>query len=202
MSTPNLREQVQLLAKTYDISPQRSKGQNFLINSDVIDAMIAAAGIQPDETVVEVGPGFGILTEALAAHATHVVSIELDQQLYQFLQAKFFNMPQVEFIKDDVMALPIEKIVGDKPYRIVANLPYNITSTFLKKMMTQAHKPRGMAVLLQKEVVERICAKPGKLSLLGLSVQLYATPTNVVTVPKTDFWPSPAVASAILAIRN
>ncbi len=202
MSTPNLREQVQLLARTYNISPQHTKGQNFLINAEVIDRTIKAAGIQPGETVIEVGPGFGILTEALVANASKVISVELDERLYQFLQAKFFDTPAVQFIRDDVMALDFEKITEGKAYRVVANLPYNITSTFLKKVLTNLHKPVGVTLLLQKEVVERICAKPGKMSLLSLSVQLYATPTYIVTVPKTDFWPSPAIASAIVSIND
>jgi 16S rRNA (adenine1518-N6/adenine1519-N6)-dimethyltransferase len=195
----NLANQIKKICQIYDIRPEKSKGQNFLINPDIIEKIIKAADLCPDDIVLEVGPGLGILTEALVKKAKKVISIELDKKLFDFLQVKFVGMENLELVNDDIMRDQRSEI-RDQSFKIVANLPYNITSHFLKRFLTGDNRPSEMTLLLQREVAERICAKPGKMSLLSLSVQLYGLPEIVSLVGKENFWPEPEVNSAILKI--
>ncbi|OGY51120.1 MAG: ribosomal RNA small subunit methyltransferase A [Candidatus Buchananbacteria bacterium RIFCSPHIGHO2_02_FULL_56_16] len=194
-------DQIKKLCKAYGITPQRSKGQHFLMDATVIDTMVETARLDQRDTVLEVGPGLGILTEALVARAGRVVSVELDRKLFGLLQAKFIVSRNLELVNDDILRCDFAGRLG-AGYKVVANLPYNITSRFLKNILTAAVKPLVAVVLVQKEVAERICAKPGDLSLLGISVQLYGRPAVVATVGRQQFWPMPAVDSAIVAIRD
>ena len=191
--------QIKTLCRLYGIDPARNKGQNFLINKDIIDKIITAAEIDQSDTVLEVGPGLGILTEALVKKAGRVVSVELDQKLFWFLQEKFRRQKNLALINQDILKFRPENF-GLTNYQVVANLPYNITSIFLKKFLTAAVKPKAMILMLQKEVAQRICARPGRMSLLAVSVQLYAQPIIFFEVNRENFWPRPAVDSAVIRI--
>jgi 16S rRNA (adenine1518-N6/adenine1519-N6)-dimethyltransferase len=197
----NILDQVKQICKSYNIQPERNKGQNFLINPQIIKDITLAAEIKPTDTVLEIGPGLGILTEELVKQAKKVVSIELDDKLFDFLRVKFVDEKNLELINNDILKIPAEspRLKADK---IVANLPYNITSYFLKKFLTSEQRPQDMTLLLQKEVAKRICALPGQMSLLAVSVQLYGSPKIIKTVEANNFWPRPAVDSAILKIEN
>ncbi|MFA6322603.1 MAG: 16S rRNA (adenine(1518)-N(6)/adenine(1519)-N(6))-dimethyltransferase RsmA [Candidatus Buchananbacteria bacterium] len=203
MESENLKL-VKEITRLYNIAPARSKGQNFLINSQVIEKIIAAANLASHDSVLEVGPGLGILTESLIKKAKMVVSVELDRKLFDFLKIKFIKAVNLELINQDILFLSQNRDwlsrLGD--YKIVANLPYNITSVFLRNFLTAENAPQEIVLLLQKEVVERICAQPGQLSLLAISVQLYGQAELIDYVPKSDFWPQPEIDSAILRIRN
>ena len=124
---------IKTLCARYDIYPARSKGQNFLINEHIIDQIITAADINPADTILEVGPGLGILTEALVKMASRIVSVELDQKLFRFLQEKFRGQKNLELVNQDILKLAPEKFGLDR-YHMVANLPYNITSIFLSNL--------------------------------------------------------------------
>ena len=191
--------QIKTLCRLYGIDPARNKGQNFLINKDIIDKIITAAEIDQSDTVLEVGPGLGILTEALVKKAGRVVSVELDQKLFWFLQEKSRRQKNLALINQDILKFRPENF-GLTNYQVVANLPYNITSIFLKKFLTAAVKPKAMILMLQKEVAQRICARPGRMSLLAVSVQLYAQPIIFFEVNRENFWPRPAVDSAVIRI--
>lgn len=197
----NLLEQVKLISKTYDIFPQKSKGQNFLIDVDVLEDIVSAANLNNQDTVLEVGPGLGILTEQLVKNAKKVISIELDKRLYNFLKTQFIGTKNLELINEDILRFQPSSH-GLKNYKIVANLPYNITSTFLKKFLTIENKPTDMTLLVQKEVAERMCAGPGQMSLLGLSIQLYSSPEIISLVKAKSFWPAPKVDSAIIKLSS
>src|SRR3989344_2923186 len=135
--------QIKTLCRLYGIDPARNKGQNFLMNKDIIDKIITAAEIDQSDTVLEVGPGLGILTEALVKKAGRVVSVELDQKLFWFLQEKFRRQKNLALINQDILKFRPENF-GLTNYQVVANLPYNITSIFLKKFLTAAVKPKAM----------------------------------------------------------
>lgn len=195
--------QVKLICQTYDIYPARQRGQNFLINSEVIKKIIKAADLQKDDIVLEVGPGLGILTEELVRQAKKVISVELDKKLFNFLKAKFAGIKNLELINDDILNLKSDtyKLIP-KTYKIVANLPYNITSHFLKKFLTAKNRPTEMTLLVQKEVAQRIFAPAGQMSLLSVSVQFYGQPKIIEIVGKENFWPKPEVDSAILKVAE
>jgi 16S rRNA (adenine1518-N6/adenine1519-N6)-dimethyltransferase len=221
----DLFEKTQEICKLYDIWPARSKGQNFLIAENVYDEIIKAAGLSKEDTVLEVGPGLGFLTAKLAKAAGKVIAVELDDKLAAYLRDAITagETENVEVFNENILDFNLEKdflnktaslVLATHPvraarpplprgdFKVVANLPYNITSVFLRKFLTSENKPESMVLMLQKEVAERICAKPGDMSLLALSVQFYAEPEIIAYVPKENFWPRPAVDSAIIRIRT
>lgn len=197
----NLLEKTLELAKNYDIKPDHSKGQNFLVEEEFFDKAIAAAEIKSGNTVLEVGPGLGFLTEKLANISKKVIAVELDQRLAELLKAKFEaqKITNVSVINDDILKISDDFFAGFN-YQIVANLPYNITSIFLRKFLTAKHQPESLVLMLQKEVAERIVAVVPQMSILALSVQFYARAEIVSLVPANAFWPQPEVNSALIKI--
>ncbi len=204
MSISNqILNQVKQICRAYDIRPSRSKGQNFLINEKIIEQIVEAASISNDDFILEVGPGLGILTEKLVKCAKQVVSVELDKKLFAVLKAKFAGVNNLELINDDILNFnPTSYKLPASSYQLVANIPYNITSHFLKKFLTIDSRPQTMTLLIQKEVAKRICAQTGAMSLLALSVQLYSQPEIIQMVSRNNFWPTPAVDSAILKLSD
>ncbi len=206
----DLLEQTKQLCKMYEIKPARSKGQNFLIDEESYDAIIRAADLKKDDTVLEVGPGLGFLTAILAKIVKRVVSVELDDKLAGLLQIALDSqgVENVEVVNQDVMKFeisdlfPLAKGEIKRGYKIVANLPYNITSQFLRKFLSEVEiKPESIVLMLQKEVVERITAGPGEMSLLAVSVQFYAEAELVEVVKAENFWPAPKIDSAIVRLK-
>jgi 16S rRNA (adenine1518-N6/adenine1519-N6)-dimethyltransferase len=201
----DLLDRTKEICKFYNIQPSRSKGQNFLIAEDVYERIIAASDLKKNDIVLEVGPGLGFLTAKLAVKAGLVMAIELDDKLAGYLREKISTdkIGNVKIFNENVLDLDLENTkyeIRNTKYKIVANLPYNITSVFIRKFLTAVHKPEKMILMLQKEVAERICAKPGEMSLLALSVQFFSEPEIVSYVPKENFWPMPKVDSAIIRI--
>lgn len=197
----NILKQIKLICRTYDIRPQKQKGQNFLINQAVIKEIVGVANLKKTDVVLEVGPGLGILTEELVKHVKKVISVELDKKLFDFLKVKFSGAKNLELVYDDILKFQVPSFKF-QVYKVVANLPYNITSHFLKKFLTTENRPTEMTLLIQKEVAERICAKPSAMSLLSVSVQLYGQPEIIEIVKKENFWPQPKIDSAILKISS
>ncbi len=196
-----IRDQVKRICEAYDLKPQKNKGQNFLISEKVLNQIVEAADLSGDDVVLEVGPGLGILTEALVKKTKKVIGVELDSKLLSFLRAKFAGVKNLELINSDILKfLPADDF--NQPYKIVANISYNITSHFLKKFLTIKTRPSSMVLLIQKEVAQRVCAKPGEMSLLSVSVQVYGRPQIVSFVSSSNFWPAPEVDSAILKIAD
>ena len=197
----NLFEQTKELCRLYDIKPARSKGQNFLIEEKIYDDILLSANLKPDDVVLEIGPGLGFLTSKLAKVAKRVIAVELDDKLAGVLKTGLTakNVKNVEVVNEDILKLQITNYKL-KNYKIVANLPYNITSIFLRRFLEIDQKPKLMVLMLQKEVAERICAVKGSMSLLAVSVQFYADAEIIQIVPKENFWPKPEVESAIIKI--
>jgi 16S rRNA (adenine1518-N6/adenine1519-N6)-dimethyltransferase len=203
----SLLDRTKEICKLYDIWPSRSKGQNFLTNENVYDRIVAAAELSKDDVVLEVGPGLGFLTSRLAKESGRVLAVEMDDKLAAYLNDAFTvsDIENVEVVNVDVLKFnPFDAKyqIQNTKYKIVANLPYNITSFFLRTVFTSWPRPKEIVLLLQKEVVERICAKPGDMSLLALSIQYHAEVENLFNVPRSDFWPSPEVDSAVIRIRT
>jgi 16S rRNA (adenine1518-N6/adenine1519-N6)-dimethyltransferase len=196
------------LSKKYNIKPARSKGQNFLISENIYDKMIEAADLRNDDVVLEVGPGLGFLTEKLASKVKKVITVELDDKLADVLLIKLDKqgITNVKVVNENILDFEFKKLSSEASelsfsYKIVANLPYNISSIFLRKFLSEENKPETMTLMLQKEVAERIVAKPGKMSMLAVSVQFYADAEIIQNVGKENFWPMPEVDSAIIKLK-
>lgn len=188
------------LCKMFDIHPSRSKGQNFLINEKIYDEIVEAAEITKDDTVLEVGPGLGFLTAKLAKVAKEVISVELDDKLANFLQIGLDSqdVENVTIVNQDVLKFNPTDL--PKNYKVVANLPYNITSIFLRTFLGQKNRPQSLVLMLQKEVAQRLVAKPGDMSMLALSVQFFGNTEIVREVKAGNFWPEPKIDSAVIKI--
>jgi len=206
----DLLSQTKYLIKKTGLKPDKFLGQNFCVDASVIQKMIEASGINNQDTVLEVGPGFGFLTQELLKVAKQVMAVEMDIKLAALLKKMEAVNRNLTVINDDILKIQNPKPeLGDgravaypKSYKIVANLPYSITSAFLRRFLTSEHKPESMTLLVQKEVAERICAKPKNMSLLAVSVQLYGQPEIVKIISKKSFWPEPKVDSAIIKISD
>jgi len=188
------------LLKRYGLHANKSLGQNFLQDPIALESIISSAGINPTDTVLEIGPGLGSLTRYLAASAREVVAVELDPDLLPPLKAVLAPYPNVRLILGDILKLPPIELNPEKGYIVVANIPYYITSAVIRHLLENDSKPRRIVLTIQKEVAERICAKPGDLSLLALSVQVYGEPRIAVRIPAEAFFPKPKVDSAVLCM--
>ncbi|WP_129626221.1 16S rRNA (adenine(1518)-N(6)/adenine(1519)-N(6))-dimethyltransferase RsmA [Candidatus Oscillochloris fontis] len=204
MENPYLIPQrVRAALRALDLRPTRGMGQNFLIDPLALDAIVQAAELTPDDLVVEVGPGLGVLTWELVRVAHQVVAVELDRRLAARLHEEFPTAP-LRIIQADVLRTPPATILDDlvPPYKLVANLPYAITAPVLRHFLEGQPAPDLIVVLVQWEVAERICAQPGDLSVLAHAVQIYTEPEIIARVPASSFHPAPAVDSAILRMRR
>ncbi|MBI3978549.1 MAG: ribosomal RNA small subunit methyltransferase A [Chloroflexi bacterium] len=204
--TPSLLAEARALLAAYGLRARKRLGQNFLIAPAIHNAVVEAADLTGTDVVVEVGPGLGFLTRALAPRAGCVIAVELDEVLADLLREQLAGQPHVHILAADILQVPPAEILAGAglpagtPYKVVANLPYYITSPVLRHFFEAARKPRLLAVMVQREVAQRIVARPPKMSLLAVAVQVYGSPRIVRTVPPGAFFPRPAVASAILRI--
>lgn len=191
------------ICRMFEIKPARSKGQNFLINEKIYDDIVKAADINKGDIVLEVGPGLGFLTARLAKAAGQVIAVELDDQLATYLQMAVDaqDLDNVRIVNQDILKFNVAKeLPADRSYKIVANLPYNITSVFLRNFLSSQRQPASLVLMLQKEVAQRIVAQAPDMSLLALSVQYYAKPYIVREVKAGNFWPEPEVDSAVIRL--
>lgn len=192
---------VKILLKKYGIRPLKSLGQNFLVNEKVFDQIMKAAELSNNDIILEIGPGIGNLTLKLGEKAQKVIAIEKDKKMCEILKKVLENqnIKNIKVINQDALKLDFSQYT-QKPYKLVANLPYYITSFIIRKFLELKKPPESMILMVQKEVAQRICAKPPKLSLLAVSVQFYAKPKIISYVSKKSFWPRPKVDSAIIKI--
>ena len=191
-----------------EFRPRKRLGQHFLRDSSVLEHIISAAEISPADTVIEVGPGLGILTEALAGQGARVIAVELDPRLIALLKRRLAPYPRVTIVQDDMLKVPPGQLLDDhlpasertSNYKVVANLPYYITSPALSHFLEAQHKPERMVVMVQKEVGETIAAYPGKMRLLSVRAQFHSRPSVVCYVPAAAFHPAPRVESVVLRL--
>ena len=186
--------------KRYGLRADKRLGQNFLQDPLALEKIVEAAQIQPTDTVLEIGPGLGSLTRYLAFSAKEVIAVELDQDLLAPLRSVLAAYHNVRVIQGDILKLSLKEVIYENDYLVVANIPYYITSALIRHLLENSLKPRCIVLTIQKEVAERICAKPGELSLLALSVQIYGRPRIAARIPATAFFPTPKVDSAVLYI--
>lgn len=204
-------ESKQLLHK-YGLRPKKRFGQNFLIDERIIEAILKAAEVSPDDTVVEIGPGLGSLTEHLVQRAGQVLAVEIDTRLIPLLQEKFSAFPGFKLLARDILKVDLDQAVQETfarvkyPYKIVANLPYYITTPIIMKLLEERYSIGTMVLMVQKEVGERMQARPGTKAYgaLSVAVQYYTEPSLVCKVPPGAFRPVPEVSSVVmkLAVRQ
>ena len=193
------------------VEPQKYLGQNFLIDRAIVHKLVSAAQVQPHDTVLEIGPGIGTLTQELARQAQRVVAIEKDSRMVEILKETLEGYPNVQIIHADALKINFQvssfksqansKLQIPKNYKVVANLPYYITAPLIRKFLELCEAgPSTMTLVVQKEVAQRICSKPPNMSILAVSVQVYAKPKIISYIKKNSFWPQPQVDAAILQI--
>lgn len=189
-----------LLLRKYGLRPHKGLGQNFLDDPTALEKIVTAADVQPTDTVLEIGPGLGSLTRYLAASAKAVVAVELDQHLLPPLKSVLAPYTNVRLIHGDILEVSPNDLIHEQDYIVVANIPYYITSALIRHLLESKAKPRRIVLTIQKEVAKRICEKPGDLSLLALSVQVYGRPYIAADIPADAFFPPPSVDSSVLCI--
>ncbi len=195
----NVRELRNLLS-AHNMRPNKSFGQNFLVNRLVLQQIVEAAEVGSDDELLEVGAGTGVLTRELAKYARQVVAVEIERDMLALLAETIHGYPNIKVIAGNLLFLDPTEIFGQEPYKLVANLPYYITAPTFRHFLESANPPRLLVVMVQLEVAQRITAAPGAMSLLAVSVQFYGKPRIMAQVPASSFYPAPKVDSAILRI--
>ena len=188
------------LLRRYNLHAHKGLGQNFLQDPLALEEIVSAAEIQPTDTVLEIGPGLGSLTRYLAVSAKEVIAVELDGKLIAPLKTILSPYENVQVIQGDILKLSPKNLITENNYLVVANIPYYITSAVIRQLLESDSKPRRIVLTIQKEVAQRICAGPGDMSLLALSVQVYGAPRIAAHIPAGAFFPAPKVASAVLVV--
>lgn len=200
------REVTLHILRAFGIHTSKRLGQNFLVDEGVVDRIVAAAGIRPGDAVLEIGPGIGTLTQALAEAGATVVAVELDARLVTVLGQTLAGYDNVRVVHGDILKTDISREMATAPYKVVANLPYYITTPILMQLLEQRLPVSTLVTMVQKEVAERMVAAPGgkDYGALSVAVQYYTAPEIVFTVPPQSFIPSPAVESAVIrcAVRG
>jgi len=195
----DLLKRTKEICKKHNIKPTRNKGQNFLVNSHIYEQIIKIANLGQDDCVLEVGPGLGFLTMELAKNSKCVISVELDDKLARILKKRLEveRISGAEVINQDVLKLDIDEIIENE-FKVVANIPYNITSILLRKICAMKNLPQSLTLLVQKEVAQRMIANAGNMNMLALSTQFYFNTEMKVLVKPANFWPAPKVDSAVV----
>jgi 16S rRNA (adenine1518-N6/adenine1519-N6)-dimethyltransferase len=188
------------LLRNYGVRPNKRLGQNFLVDPGALKEVLQAAEIDSQASVLEIGPGLGSLTRLLARQARRVVAVELDENLLPPLYQVLAAHTNVEIVQGDILAHDPARLMGEAGYRVVANIPYYITSALIRHLLEARLKPQRLVLTVQREVAERICAGPGDLSLLALSVQVYGKPRIAARIPADAFYPAPKVDSAVVRV--
>ena len=193
-------EVVHYICKRFDIKMSKKLGQNFLIKRGIVDEIVHAAELTPGEPVLEVGPGIGTLTQGLAQSGADVTAIELDRRLLEVLDTTLASYDNVRIVHGDVLKLDVPTIMNHKPFKVVANLPYYITTPIIMSLLESKLPIERLVVMVQKEVALRMVAKPGTkdYGALSVAVQYYTKPDIVLDVPPKSFLPAPAVTSSVI----
>ncbi|MCK5466170.1 ribosomal RNA small subunit methyltransferase A [Candidatus Parcubacteria bacterium] len=211
------KTEIKKILKEKDLKALKSLGQNFLIDEKVLNKIIKASELNKNDFVLEIGPGLKTLTNELVKKCKRVVAIEKDKKMTGLIKEEgrpkatlanvAFGFPSdLKIINDDILKINLNELINkhseNKKYKLISNIPYYITSPVIKLFLENSIQPELIVLLVQKEVAERICAGPEKLSVLALSVQIYGEPEIIGYVDKSAFYPEPKVDSAILRIKN
>ncbi|MBI2989870.1 MAG: ribosomal RNA small subunit methyltransferase A [Candidatus Magasanikbacteria bacterium] len=191
------------LCAQYGFSPSKRYGQHFLISPAPVAKMMKAADLKNTDTIVEIGPGFGSLTLPVSEKVERVYAFEIEQRLKPYWEGLTEKHKNIHIIWGNALnALPVFPDIETRPYKVLANLPYQITSQTFRTLFELKNLPRLVACMVQKEVAERICAKAGDMSILSVSVQYFGHPQVIAQVPRGAFWPQPKVDSSIILITD
>lgn len=193
-------EVVHYICKRFDIKMSKKLGQNFLIKRGIVDEIVKAADLQEGEPVLEIGPGIGTLTQGLAQSGANVTAIELDTRLLEVLDTTLAQYSNMTIVHGDVLKLDVPSIMNNEPFKVVANLPYYITTPIIMSLLESRLPIERLVVMVQKEVALRMVAKPGTkdYGALSVAVQYYTEPDIVLDVPPKSFLPAPAVTSSVI----
>ena len=193
-------EVVHYICKRFDIKMSKKLGQNFLIKRGIVDEIVKAADLQEGEPVLEIGPGIGTLTQGLAQSGANVTAIELDTRLLEVLDTTLAQYSNVTIVHGDVLKLDVPSIMNNEPFKVVANLPYYITTPLIMSLLESRLPIERLVVMVHKEVALRMVAKPGTkdYGALSVAVQYYTKPDIVLDVPPKSFLPAPAVTSSVI----
>ncbi len=191
---------VQSILKDYGLHPKKGLGQNFLVDDTYLQRIVEAAGVGPLDEVLEIGAGLGSLTRYLASAAGRVCAVEMDGRFMAVLKKVLKDFSNVTLVNADILEMDPGEWMGKSGYLVVANIPYYITSALIRHLLEAKLKPGRMTLTIQQEVAQRICAKPGDLSLLALSVQVFGAPRVALNIPAGSFYPAPKVDSAVLVV--
>jgi len=184
----------------HDLRPSKGLGQHFLTDPVALERIVAAAELSEQDWVLEIGPGLGHLTRKLVERAGQVVAVELDPAMVAALTEELGDCPNLRIVPGDILELDVVELMEGHPFKVVANLPYYITSAVLRYLLEATLRPTLIVVTVQREVAQRIVAGPGEMSLLAVSVQFYGRPRIVARVPAGAFYPPPKVESAVVRI--
>ena len=204
IATPSRTKEI--LAK-YDFFFKKNYGQNFLIDTNILENIVSYADLTEESCAIEIGPGIGALTEQIAKRAKKVLAFEIDHRLIPILKDTLSPYDNIQIINEDVLKADVEKAIeeclpNEKDIMVVANLPYYVTTPIIMKLLTEGLPIRGIVCMLQKEVADRISAKPGTKDYgsLSIAIQFYTHASTVMTVPRTVFMPQPNVDSAVIKL--
>ena len=205
IATPSRTQQI---LRKYGFTFKKSLGQNFLVDQNILDKIVSAAGLTERSGVLEIGPGIGALTQHLVASSGKVVAVEIDDRLLPILRELFADQANVEIVNGDILKLDLraliaQKFAGCSSVHVVANLPYYVTTPIIMKLLEEQHALQNMVVMIQREVAERMAARPGgkEYGSLSIAVQYYCIPELVTIVPHTVFIPRPNVDSAVIRLN-
>ena len=203
----NLREETEFILKKYGLRANKKLGQNFLINEEIINQIIEKADVNKNDTIIEIGPGLGSLTAKLLENANKVIAIELDSNMSNILKERFCLYDNFELIENDVLKVNLNEISEKyESVKVVANLPYYITTPIIMKLLEERLKLKSITVMVQKEVGERFCAVPNskEYGAITISINYYTKPEIIIDVPKENFEPMSEVDSCVikLDVRN
>ncbi len=203
------KREIKNLLEEHQICPSKRLGQNFLVDKEAVKKIIEAADLKLEDVILEVGPGLGVLTQELARKAKKVIAVEKDQNMIEILRTTLKDLRNVEVIQGDIRKIDTKYFkpntlghspTGEAKYKVVANLPFYLAAPVIRQFLEVENPPKEMVLVVQKEVGQRICAKPPDMNILAVSVQIYAKPEIVSYISKKSFWPSPKVDSAIVKI--
>lgn len=189
----------QMLRKA-GLRPDKRLGQNFLLDSTALNNVVDAAQIVSQDTVLEIGPGLGSLTRLLALASMRVIAVEIDGRLIPLLNEVVASYPNVQILQGDILTTDLTPYLTSPGYLVVANIPYYITSAVIRHLLELTAPPKRFVLTVQSEVADRICATPGDMSLLALSVQVYGQPQITARIPADAFYPAPDVDSAVVRV--
>ena len=204
----NLYEETRFIMKQNNITANKNLGQNFLINEDVVDSIVENAEITKNDLVIEIGPGLGTLTSRLLEKARKVICVELDRKMIAILEKRFKLYENLELINDDILKINLNQLISQnkineiKHVKIVANLPYYITTPIIMKLLEERLDIESITVMIQKEVAQRLAAKPGTSDVgsITYTIWYYTEPKIVLEVPKESFIPAPEVTSSVIKL--